>query len=230
MISFEEVGLRYDSGPEILKDLSFTLPRGSFHYLTGTSGAGKTSLLSLLNLTIRPTRGLVGLFGDNINRLNRAELVPFRRKIGMVFQDFRLLDHLTVFDNVALPLRIAGTAEKEIKENVEELVQWVGLGHRLNAYPHTLSGGEQQRVSIARAVVSRPHLLLADEPTGNLDEQTGMRLIHLFDQLNKMGTTIVLATHNRAIWQTFPHPRLHLENGHLLFYPPSAEGNESEAA
>lgn len=219
MIEFEGVGLRYNTGPEILSDLSFRLEPGTFHYLTGGSGAGKTSLLSLLNLSRAPTRGLVTMMGENLNRLQRTELTPIRRKIGMVFQDFRLLDHLNIFDNVALPLRIMYVPERDIRENVEELLAWVGLGSRMAAYPQSLSGGEQQRVAIARAIIGRPHLLLADEPTGNLDEQSGLKLVGLFNELHKMGTTIVLATHNKTIWQRFPHPRLHLEDGRVELIP-----------
>ena len=219
MIEFEGVGLRYSTGPEILSDLNFRLEPGSFHYLSGGSGAGKTSLLSLLNLSRAPTRGLVNMFGENLNRLQRTELTPIRRKIGMVFQDFRLLDHLNIFDNVALPLRIMYVPERDIREHVEELLTWVGLGSRMAAYPESLSGGEQQRVAIARAIIGRPHLLLADEPTGNLDEKSGLKLVGLFNELHKMGTTIVLATHNKSLWQRFPHPRLHLEEGRIDLIP-----------
>ena len=215
MIEFEGVGLRYNTGPEILSDVHFHCAAGSFHYLTGESGAGKTSLLSLLNLSKSPTRGLVNMFGQNLNRLKRTEIVPLRRKIGMVFQDYRLLNHLNIFDNVALPLRIMQVSERDVRENTEELLNWVGLGKRLAAYPQSLSGGEQQRVAIARAIIGRPHLLLADEPTGNLDEEIGTQLIQLFSELHKMGTTIIMATHNRQIWQRFPHPRLHLHNGQV---------------
>jgi cell division transport system ATP-binding protein len=221
MIEFEGVGLRYNVGPEVLSDVSFRLEPGSFTYLAGGSGAGKTSVLSLLNLSRAPTRGLITMFGENLNSLKRTELVPVRRKIGMVFQDFRLLDHLNIFDNVALPLRIMQVTERDIRENVEELLTWVGLGSRLASYPQSLSGGEQQRVAIARAIIGRPHLLLADEPTGNLDENIGMKLVGLFNELHKMGTTIVLATHNKNIWQKFPHPRLELSEGHVNYVPVS---------
>lgn len=219
MIEFEGVGLRYNTGPEVLSDISFRCAPGSFHYLTGESGAGKTSLLSLLNLSKAPTRGLITMFGENLNRLHRTELVPLRRKIGMVFQDFRLLDHLNIFDNVALPLRIMNVPERDVRENTEELLNWVGLGRRLAAYPQSLSGGEQQRVAIARAIIGRPHVLLADEPTGNLDEEIGSQIIALFNELHKMGTTVILATHNKQIWQNFPHPRLHIHSGQVEILP-----------
>jgi cell division transport system ATP-binding protein len=215
LIKFEHVGLRYGIGPEILSDVDFTLEPGSFHFLTGPSGAGKTSLLTLMFLGRKPTRGLISMFGQNINQLERSQLSAIRQRIGVVFQEFRLLPHLSAFDNVALPLRIIGRPEKEIRNNVSELLEWVGLGEHKNVLPPTLSGGQQQRVAIARAVIARPKLLLADEPTGNLDDEIGFRLMNLFDQLNRMGTTIVIATHNPHIMQKFGHPKLILEGGHL---------------
>lgn len=215
MIKFEHVGLRYGIGPEVLSDINFVLEPGSFHFLTGPSGAGKTSLMSLMYLGRKPTRGLVTMFGQNINDMDRSQLCALRQKIGVVFQEFRLLPHLSAFDNVALPMRIAGHPEKEIKSNVDELLEWVGLGDYKNVLPLTLSGGQQQRVAIARAVIARPRLLLADEPTGNLDDNIGFRLMHLFEQLNRMGTTIVIATHSQSIMDKFGHPRLVLEAGQL---------------
>ena len=215
MIKFEFVGLRYGVGPEVLSDVNFTLDPGSFHFLTGASGAGKTSLLSLMFLGRKPTRGLISMFGQNINGLERRQLSRLRQRIGVVFQDFRLLPHLSAFDNVALPLRIMGRPEKETRNNVGELLEWVGLGDYKNALPQTLSGGQQQRIAIARAVIGRPKLLLADEPTGNLDDEIGFRLMNLFEQLNRMGTTIVIATHNNAIMEKFGHPRLILETGSM---------------
>ncbi len=215
MIKFENVGLRYGVGPEVLSDIDFALEPGSFHFLTGPSGAGKTSLMNLMYLGRRPTRGLVTMFGQNINDLDRRRLAPIRQRIGVVFQDFRLMNHLSAFDNVALPLRILGRPEKEIENNVNELLEWVGLGDKMNVLPPTMSGGEQQRIAIARAVIARPRLLLADEPTGNLDDEIGFRLMNLFDQLNRMGTTIVIATHSQAIMDKLGHPRLILDSGHL---------------
>lgn len=221
MIKFEHVGLRYGIGPEVLSDINFTLTSGSFHFLCGPSGAGKTSLMSLLYLGRKPTRGLVTMFGHNIGSLTREELIPLRQQIGVVFQDFRLLNHLTTFDNVALPLRIQGVSEKEIKTNVTELLEWVGLGDCINRLPVTLSGGQQQRIAIARAVITQPKLLLADEPTGNLDDEIGMKLMGLFEQLNHMGTTILIATHSLNILEKFPHPRLILDKGHLSVFEPN---------
>lgn len=215
MIKFEHVGLRYGVGPEVLSDIDFTLEPGSFHFLTGPSGAGKSSLMRLIYLGLKPTRGLLTMFGQNINNMDRAQLSTLRQRIGVVFQEFRLLPHLSIFDNVALPLRIIGAREKEIQNNVTELLDWVGLGDYKRALPLTLSGGQQQRVAIARAVIARPKLLLADEPTGNLDDDIGLRLMNLFDQLNKMGTTVVVATHNIGLMEQFGHPRLVLDAGHL---------------
>ena len=215
MIKFEHVGLRYGIGPEVLSDVTFILEPGSFHFLSGPSGAGKTSLMSLLYLGRRPTRGQMSMFGQNIGALSREQLVYIRQRIGVIFQDFRLLPHMSAFDNVALPLRIMGKPEKEIKNNVQELLEWVGLGDHLFALPPTLSGGQQQRIAIARAVIGRPRLLLADEPTGNLDDDIGFRLMNLFEQLNRMGTTIVIATHSVQIMESFKFPRLILDDGQL---------------
>ncbi len=224
MIQFEHVGLRYGVGPEILSDISFTLEPGSFHFLSGPSGAGKTSLMSLLYLGRHQTRGLINMFGQNTLDAPRGQLAALRRKIGVVFQDFRLLSHLSAFDNVALPLRILGRPEKEIRNNVQELLEWVGLGDYLKSLPDTLSGGQQQRIAIARAVITRPRLLLADEPTGNLDDAIGYRLMSLFEQLNRMGTTIVIASHNEGMMDRFEHTRLVLGGGGLDVRPPHREG------
>ena len=220
MIRFEHVGLRYGIGPEVLSDINFSLDAGSFHFLTGPSGAGKTSLMTLLYLGRKPTRGIVTMFGQSIGGMTRAQLVPIRQRVGVVYQDFRLMGHLSAFDNVALPLRIAGRPEKEIRNNVEELMHWVGLGDHMNALPNTMSGGQQQRIAIARAVITRPRLLLADEPTGNLDDDIGMRLMTLFEQLNRMGTTILIATHSHAIMSRFRHNRMILDQGSLTIEPP----------
>lgn len=215
MVRFENVGMRYGTGPEVLRDVTLRLDAGSFHFLTGPSGAGKTSLLRLIALAERPSRGLVSLFGEDLSRVTRAALAPLRRKIGIVFQDFRLIPHLSAFDNVALPLRVAGIAESKLRDNVREMLEWVGLADKLDAKPPTLSGGQQQRVAIARAVVARPKLLVADEPTGNVDDAMALRLLRLFEELNKLGTTLIIATHNAALARGFGRPVLHLENGEL---------------
>lgn len=220
MIKFEHVGLRYGIGPEVLSDVNFSLSPGSFHFLSGASGAGKTSLMSLMYLGRKPTRGLVSMFGQDVGVSTRDQLTALRQRIGVVFQDFRLLGHLSAFDNVALPLRIMGKAEKEVRANVSELLDWVGLRDHHHALPDTLSGGQKQRVAIARAIITRPRLLLADEPTGNLDDEIGMRLMTLFEQLNRMGTTIVIATHNQQIMDQLGHARLILDKGHLRIENP----------
>jgi len=214
VIRLEAVGLRYGLGPEVLQDVNFALPSGSFHFLTGASGAGKSSLLRLMFLGLRPTRGRVLLFGRDIAQTKRYELPALRRRVGVVFQDFRLIDHLSTLDNVALPLRVRGVKESEIQKHVPELLAWVGLAEQLHAKPPTLSGGQKQRVAIARAVVGRPDLLLADEPTGNVDDHIAMRLLYLFEELNKLGTTILVATHSEQLVTRFAHhSRLHLEHG-----------------
>ncbi len=215
MIRFEKVGLRYGAGSEVLRDISFVLPPGSFHFMTGASGAGKSSLLKLMYLAHRPSRGKIAVFGQETTRMTREELPELRRQIGVVFQDFALLDHLSALDNVALPLRMAGAPEAEAVEHSTELLKWVGLGNHLDAHPSTLSGGQQQRVAIARAVINRPRLLLADEPTGNVDDGIGLRLLYLFEEMHKLGATVIIATHNELLIRRFGYPRLHLENGRL---------------
>jgi cell division transport system ATP-binding protein len=215
VIRFENVGMRYGIGPEVLCDISFFLDQGSFHFLTGPSGAGKSTLLSLIYLARRPTRGTVEIFGHDMGILPRADWPDMRQRIGVVYQDFRLIPHLSAFDNVALPLRLAGASEDRIRRHVTELLAWVGLGEKIDALPATLSGGEQQRVAIARAVINRPDLLVADEPTGNVDDQIALRLLYLFEELNKLGTTILIATHNPMLLRRFPHPRLALRHGEL---------------
>ena len=215
MVRFEEVALRYEGGPAVLSDLSFDLDPGSFHFIIGPSGAGKSSLLRLIYIAQDPTDGRIMLFGRDTRTLDRDERALARRRIGMVFQDFRLIDHLTALENVALPLRIAGHRTPDVDKHVTELLTWVGLAEHLHAYPPTLSGGQQQRVAIARAVIARPSLLLADEPTGNLDDRIAVRLLYLLEELNKLGTTVVIATHNESLVARFQHPVLRLKDGRL---------------
>jgi cell division transport system ATP-binding protein len=215
VIRFENVGLRYGSGPEILRDVSFHVLPGSFHFLTGPSGAGKTTLLRLLFMSLRPTRGLIFVFGENVTDLAAAGRAELRRRIGIVFQDFRLLDHLTTWENVALPLRVMGKRESDYREDVTDLLRWVGLGDRIHAYPEVLSGGEKQRAAIARAVIGRPELLLADEPTGNVDPVIADRLLRLFVELNRLGTSVIIATHDYGLMDQLDAPRLVIYEGHL---------------
>ena len=212
MIRFEDVSLRYDTGPEVLRDLDFHLEPGSFHFLLGPSGAGKSSLMKMMYLGQRPSSGRLSLFGRDVSRLDRKERALLRRRIGVVFQDFRLLGHLTALENVALPLRVAGQHEAKVREHVSELLAWVGLADHLHALPATLSGGQQQRVAIARAVISRPSLLLADEPTGNVDDRIAMRLLYLFEEMHRNGTTVVIATHNEMLAQRFDQPVVRLRD------------------
>ena len=215
MIRFENVGLRYGTGPEILRDVTFHILPGSFHFLTGPSGAGKTSLLRLLFMSIRPSRGLIFVFGENLSELTQGGRAELRRRIGIVFQDFRLLDHLTTWENVALPLRVRGKRESDYRDDVTDLLSWVGLGDRVHAYPEVLSGGEKQRAAIARAVIGRPELLLADEPTGNVDPVIANRLLRLFVELNRLGTSVIIATHDYALMDQLDAPRLVLLDGQL---------------
>ncbi|MCY1670920.1 cell division ATP-binding protein FtsE [Novosphingobium sp. SL115] len=227
IVHFDNVGLRYGTGKEVLTDVSFTLFPGQFYFLTGASGAGKTSLLKLLYLSQRPSRGLIRMFGTDAITLPRDRLPGFRQRLGVVFQDFRLVQHLSAFDNVALPLRVAGVPEKDIIRPVSDMLEWVGLGDRSHARPATLSGGEQQRVAIARAVIGRPDLLVADEPTGNVDPEMAVKLLRLFEALNRLGTTVVVATHDIHLIQKMPESLImRLDKGRLsdptgaLRYPP----------
>ena len=216
MVRFENVGMRYGGGPGVLRDVTFALDPGSFTFLTGPSGAGKSTLMKLVFLAEKPSRGIVSLFGRELGRLKRHDLPELRRRIGVVFQEFRLLDHLSAFDNVALPLRLAGQRPSEYRGDVEELLSWVGLGERLHDKPATLSGGEQQRVAIARAVVAMPDLLLADEPTGNVDPDMGERLLRLFVELNRFGTTVMIATHDRTLIESTHGREMRLVDGRLV--------------
>ena len=216
IIEMQNVGIRYGQGAEVLSDIKLSLKRGSFHFLTGRSGAGKTSLLSMMYLAQKPSRGIVSVFGKNVNFTNRDSLAMLRRKIGVVFQDFRLLDHLSAFDNVALPLRVCGMDEKEVKKRVTELLQWVELDKHLKAPASTLSGGEKQRVAIARAVINRPELLLADEPTGNLDPKTSESVfLELLSIVRETGLSALIATHNFELADKMDR-KVKLQDGRLI--------------
>jgi cell division transport system ATP-binding protein len=227
IVQFDNVGLRYGTDREVLSDLSFTLYPGSFYFMTGASGAGKTSLLKLLYLAQRPSRGMIRMFGSDAITMPRNRLPALRRRIGVVFQDFRLIPHLSAFDNVSLPLRVSGVAESDLKKPVCNMLEWVGLSGRMDAHPPTLSGGEQQRVAIARAVIARPDILDADEPTGNVDPDMAVKLLRLFEALNGLGTTVVVATHDVHLLQKVPDSLImRLDKGRLsdptgaLRYPP----------
>ncbi len=215
MIRLQNVGLKYGRGREVLHDVTFQLRPGSFHFLTGPSGAGKSSLLRMMFLSQQPTRGQFTMFAQDVTRIDAAGRAQLRRRIGIVFQDFRLLDHLTTWQNVALPLMVVGKREADYREDVTDLLQWVGLGDRMDDYPSVLSGGEKQRAAIARAVIGKPELLLADEPTGNVDPQMARRLLRLFIELNRLGTSVIIATHDHQLMRQFKAPRLELHDGYV---------------
>ncbi len=238
IVKFDNVGLRYGTDPEVLSDLSFTLFPSRFYFLTGASGAGKTSLLRLLYLAQRPSRGAIRMFGRDMITLPRAGLPDYRRRLGVVFQNFRLISHLSAFDNVALPLRLSGTPEERVQRAVSDMLEWVGLAHRSSANPPSMSGGEQQRVAIARAVIARPQLLIADEPTGNVDPEMALKLLRLFEALNnRVGTTVVVATHDVHLLKKVPDSLImRLSKGRLsdptgaLRFPPPGSGSRTAPA
>lgn len=231
-ISFANVAARYDGTPEILTDVSFNISGGGFYFLSGASGAGKTTLLRLIYQLHKPCRGQIKLFGHITNDMTRDEITQIRQKMAIVFQSYSLLSHLSVFDNVALPLRVRGVPESKIKKLVSKVLDWVGLGKFSDAAPLSLSGGQQQRVSVARAIIIQPMILLADEPTGNLDDENASRLMELFIQMNKMfGTTIILATHNQNLMETYKFPVIHVENHRVSFSgktAPAAQKTDSD--
>lgn len=215
MIRCNNISLEYVAGKPVLKHVNLHLEAGSFTFVSGASGAGKSSLLSMLAVSLQPTSGSLQLFGSDVTNLTREELPPVRRKIGTVFQDFQLLNHLTVAENVALPLKIMGESPDMIETKVKELIGWIGLEGFADVRPPLLSGGQKQRVAIARAVINKPLLILADEPTGNLDHELSMKLMYLFRSLNKVGTTIVLATHDASLLEAFEYPTIYLREGQL---------------
>jgi cell division transport system ATP-binding protein len=218
IIDMQNVAVGYD-GTDVLSNVQLSLDNGSFTFITGRSGSGKTTLLSMLYLIKRPSKGILKVFGQNINFSNRDTLAEMRQRIGVVFQDFRLLENMSVYDNIALPLRVRGMNEKEIYRRVVELLQWVELHKSIYKKCSTLSGGEKQRVAIARAVINRPDILFADEPTGSVDSEIANKLMRLFVELNKVGTTIIIATHNEQLTSTYNYPRIHLHDGSAKLYP-----------
>ncbi|MEL7040154.1 MAG: cell division ATP-binding protein FtsE [Pseudomonadota bacterium] len=216
-VRLDGVSLAYERTGEVLTEIDLDLPQGSFTFLTGPSGAGKSSLLKLMYLAHEPTRGAIRLFGRQTHEMKRKQLAALRRRIGVVFQEFRLLEHLSAFENVALPLRVAGQKTGQYQNEVIDLLRWVGLGERVDALTPSLSGGEQQRVAIARALINKPDLLIADEPTGNVDPEMGRKILRLFAELNKrVGTTILIATHDLSLIREFDVPVLRLSNGLLV--------------
>ncbi|MBN1325342.1 MAG: ATP-binding cassette domain-containing protein [Alphaproteobacteria bacterium] len=217
-ISFTNVGAKYDHGREVISDVSFNISKSSFYFLSGASGAGKTTLLKLIYQLHKQSRGQIKLFGKTTTDLSRDEITDLRRKMAIVFQEYSLLSHLSVFDNVALPLRVRGISENKIKKLVGKTLDWVGLGRYANSNPKALSGGQQQRVSVARAIIVQPEILLADEPTGNLDDENASRLMELFIQMNKnFGTTIILATHSSKLMNIYKFPTIMVEDHKVSF-------------
>lgn len=221
MIEMTDVSLRYPQGAAALTSISVTLAPGTLHFLTGRSGAGKSSLLRLLYLAMKPSSGRLEMFGRDVSRLRRNEIADMRRRIGVVFQDFQLLSHLNVFDNVALPLMVAGRREQDYRGNVLEMLEWVKLSDKVDCSPLHLSGGEKQRVAIARAMVSVPDIIIADEPTGSVDPHMGARIMALFSEMHRLGRTVLIATHDLELVRRTDAPRLHLEDGRLITSAPT---------
>lgn len=219
VVRLVSLGHQYEGGPELFKDANLSIERGSFHFLTGPSGSGKSSFLKMLYLGLKPTWGEIELFGEDVLKIESSRIPLLRQQMGVVFQEFKLLDHLKVVDNVSLPLRVRGMDGAHGRKQAKEILEWVGLEDSLDVYPHSLSGGQKQRVAIARAVISRPQLLLADEPTGNVDDEMAMKLLYLFEELNKMGTTVIVATHNSRLLEQTSYPQLRFVEGTLLNLP-----------
>lgn len=214
-----DLGHQYEGAPEIFKNVTFDIEKGSFYFLTGPSGSGKSSLLRMLYLDLKPTWGRIQLFGEDILKMKSSLIPLLRQKIGVVFQEFKLLEHLKIVDNVSLPLRVRGVDAQCSRKQAQELLDWVGLGDSLDVYPCSLSGGQKQRVAIARAIITRPRLLLADEPTGNVDDEMAMKLLYLLEELNKMGTAVIIATHNPRFIERSSYPQLMLTEGTILKLP-----------
>ena len=229
LIELSRVSLRYGDSPPVLYDIDLSLAAGSFHFVSGPTGAGKTSLLRLLSLSVPPTTGSIRLFGRQIDTSAREDVAALRQRIGVVFQDFRLLEHLSAFDNVALPLRINGADEEETATFVADMLGWLGLGDKLATLPPALSIGQRQMLCIARAVVSKPRLLLADEPTSNIDSRNAERLMNLFIQLQELGTAVVFATHSDALMARYAYPVLLLARGRLGRQPRHGRAADAEA-
>lgn len=216
MIKFEQVSKTYPGGFQALNNVSFHLEPGEMAFLTGHSGAGKSTLLKLISMMERPTAGRVLINGHDLKRINVRQIPYVRRDIGMIFQDHRLLMDKTVFDNVALPLLIEGYSMQEARKRVQAALEKVGLGDKLRHYPMMLSGGEQQRVGIARAVVNKPPLLLADEPTGNLDPKLSSEIIKLFEDFNRVGVSVLIATHDLGLIARLRYRTLTLRDGRMI--------------
>ncbi len=218
IIDLQNVAVGYD-GSDVLSNIDFSLEAGSFSFVTGKSGAGKTTLLSMLYLIKKPSKGILKVFDRNINFSDRDTLAEMRQRIGVVFQDFRLMENLSVYDNIALPLRVRGMNEKEIHRRVSELLHWIELHNSIYQPCHKLSGGEKQRVAIARAVINRPDILYADEPTGSIDAEISRKIMRMFVELNRIGTTVIIATHNEQLTSEYNFQRIDLHDGTARLYP-----------
>jgi cell division transport system ATP-binding protein len=216
VISLDKVMLRYGEGAPVLNGVSLSLHKKSFHFLTGASGAGKTTLMRLLYMGIKQSSGNIKIFGRDVAEISSEEKCKLRQRMGVVFQDFNLLNHLTILENVALPLKVMGEPEKRREHQAKEILDWVGLGNCFDALPNVLSGGQKQRVAIARAVIARPDILLADEPTGNVDEKIANKLMSLFYGMHKMGTCVVVATHYRQFVDKFHYNELNIDCGYVV--------------
>jgi len=216
VIETQSLGKTYGRGLYALRDLNLKVDRGEFAFLTGPSGAGKSTLLRLLLLEESPTEGEVLVAGRNLSHLTRDEIQAYRRTVGFVFQDFKLIPTKTIFENVSFVQRVLGRPVEEQRRNTYQVLKWVGLQHRLNALPQELSGGEQQRVAIARALVNEPHLVLADEPTGNLDPDLSLEIMNLFRDMNARGTTVLVATHDRELIKWVGRRVIQLDHGQMV--------------
>jgi cell division transport system ATP-binding protein len=228
VVKFDNVCLSYGHETPVFSSVSFRLTPGSFTFLTGPSGVGKSSIIKLIYLSLIPTSGSLTLFGHNVSELHVEDLPFIRRRIGIILQDFKLIEHMSVFENVALPIKVRGLNIQDYRQDIEELLEWVGLGHRMHAAPEVLSGGEKQRVAIARAVITRPDLILADEPTGSVDPEIAERLMRLFVELNKLGATVLIATHDTGLIQRFPANILRMANGSLWGIPMNNQQNTQQ--